>query len=223
MLKEDYFCITRRMCSAYVVTYTRDLLMWESYIGRGLSKARASHTRGTFSHIGGADTRPRNQHITWRVSSGCLPTSSTKDALLYYTRIAMSEFARNTLCAPCERVLQVQATKPNIVITRDLKVNYYNENPPNIKHHSTFLEFELCAKEQCHLCLLFLNQVHSDKLDLLRDPAVGSRIAVYYGSNQHISAFDLHLWYEFSDKVQKTELQKGYMMNLHSVATRGSH
>jgi hypothetical protein len=70
---------------------------------------------------------------------------------------------------------------------------------------------------------LFFNQVPLDKLDLVRDPAVGSQIAVYYGMNQHISAFDLHLWYPFSDKVQKTEVQKGYMMNLHAVATKGSY
>lgn len=62
-----------------------------------------------------------------------------------------------------------------------------------------------------------------DKLDLLLNSGMGSRIAVYYASNQHISAFDLHLWYEFSDEVRKTQIQGGYMMNLHAVSTKGSY
>ena len=63
--------------------------------------------------------------------------------------------------------LQCPQTQPRTGVAKAVKTHHYNETSQTIEHYKTTHEFEECAKDECHLCLLLFNQISADTLDLL--------------------------------------------------------
>lgn len=128
----------------------------------------------------------------------------------------------NALCVPCLRLLQVEPTQPSVVITKELKkVAYDTPDLPDIKHHCTFREFEQSAKEKCHLCLLFFNQIPLHQLELLRQSGISGQASIQYAGNQWLSTLDLQVWYYFQADANQPETGPIYM-TLHLYPRKGS-
>lgn len=99
-----------------------------------------------------------------------------------------------------------------------------------LTHHISYLAFEESAKQSCHLCLLFWNQVPEDSRVALRGHQSGGiiRIDEYTAQLDPFHNFDISLYYSYPPDLsylptasQITQGLDGFSMRLHMRSILG--
>jgi hypothetical protein len=130
----------------------------------------------------------------------------------------------NVICSRCAQVFKPDYTVGDRGLT--LTTEWKTEKRPSKKadilvHHDSYAAFETSAREYCHLCLLFWNQVPDDKRIILRQYNIEGRIAIYVPESQVDSShlYDIILHYSYPPQARREEAGMGLKMTLHMMST----
>lgn len=132
------------------------------------------------------------------------------------------------MCSRCAQIFRPEYAVGDrgFTVTSEWKLERRPVKQPDVLvHHESYTAFEKSARDSCHLCLLFWNQIPDDKRIILRQYTLEGRIAAYVAESQLDSShlYDMILHYSYPPETRREQGTMGFKMTLHMRTTAGRY